>query len=150
WGIAAKLSEGEDVSAGPGIEEFDLEDPIAHRSGLANELIEARLSDRAGAVGAHVQAVIGSRRGAVDGDAEANRMARRGGGEGEMQIACMEAIGDPPARLIENDRLCGRGPGARERPAIEAEAAGKLIGARRVVNGIAEQRIVGAIVTKIT
>ena len=59
------LAEGEDIGAGAGIEELDLEGPVGDRPGLAYELIEACLLQVAPALGVHIRAVVGAGRRAV-------------------------------------------------------------------------------------
>jgi hypothetical protein len=49
-----------------------------------------------------------------------------------MRVARVEAIGDAPASLLERDALGADRPLAGQRPVVDAQALGKLVGAALV------------------
>jgi hypothetical protein len=65
---------------------------------------------------------------AVEQDAEGDRRARPGE-EDEMRVAGVEAVGDAPAGVVERDLLAADRPLAGQRPLVEAQALGELVGA---------------------
>jgi hypothetical protein len=54
-----------------------------------------------------------------------------------MGVARVEPVGDAPAGLVEQDVLTPDRPLARERPVVEAQALGELVGAAFVERGTA-------------
>ena len=83
---------------------------------LAHELIEALLGHRAIACGIDIGAMVGARRLAVDENAKADRLAAVARPQHEMQIARMEAIGDPAVARIERRALAADRPICRSGP----------------------------------
>ena len=56
-----------------------------------------------------------------------------------MRVARVEAEGDAPAGLVEHDVLGPDRPLAGERPVVEAQALGELVGAAFVERGAAAE-----------
>ena len=54
-----------------------------------------------------------------------------------MRVACVESEGDPPAWLLERNILTADRPRAGERPVVEAQAIGQLVGMGFVERGAA-------------
>src|SRR5918997_2035607 len=114
-GVGIALSEGEGVRVGSRLKEGDLERSVADAVVLAYELVHAVVSEYAVAVRVDVHACrrAGSR--AVEGYAEGDRL-RCSSRKHEVGVTCVEAEGDAPAGLVENnglgpDRpLAGKGP----------------------------------------
>ena len=53
----------------------------------------------------------------------------------EVRVARVEAVGDAPARLIELDVLSPDRPLAGQRPVVDGQALGELVGAAFVERG---------------
>jgi hypothetical protein len=54
-----------------------------------------------------------------------------------MRVARVEAVGDAPAGLVERDVLTSDRPRAGERPVVDGQARGELVGAAFVERGAA-------------
>ena len=52
-----------------------------------------------------------------------------------MRVARVEAVGDAPARALERDALALDGPLAGQRPVVEVQPLGELVGAGFVERG---------------
>jgi hypothetical protein len=52
-----------------------------------------------------------------------------------MRITGVEPVGDAPAGLVEHDTLTPDRPPAGERPVVEAQTLGELVGAAFVERG---------------
>src|SRR5262245_14814961 len=98
---AKKLAEREGESLHAGIEKFDLESPVFHRSFLPDELIQAMFLHRTGAVHIGIAAVVVTGRRAIELHFEANGLVILCA-ENEMQIARMKAECDFAIRFFKD------------------------------------------------
>src|SRR4051812_7536668 len=105
----SSLSERERVGLGAGLEECDLQRPLADRGVLAHQLVQAALPEQAVPVLVYIHAVRRARSLAVEAHAEGNRLScfRR---QDEMRVTGVEAVGDAPAGLGERDVLTRNRP----------------------------------------
>src|ERR1700730_2126410 len=94
-------SAREHVRLDPGVEELDLEQPIADLRGLADQLIHPLVVGNAVAVLVDIDALRAPRWLAVDADAESHRRLRGWRPQHEMKVTGMEAIPDGTTRFIE-------------------------------------------------
>src|SRR5262249_34220218 len=104
----------------PWIKKLDLELSISDRLGLSNQLIHALFADAADATFVDVDSVGGTRLLSIDEDSKPHRSPLDRRSHHQMQIACVEAIPDPPIGVVEYGRLLSDRPDAVQRPIIEA------------------------------
>src|SRR5262245_52535329 len=122
--VDSGLAEGEHVGAHAGVEERELERPLADRPALADELVHPRLVDRALARLVDVEPVIVAGRTAVEERPEAgSAVARR---QDQVEVAALEAVGDRPGCRVELGGLRIDGPLAPERPRVEPQPVAPL------------------------
>src|SRR5690606_37613730 len=87
-----KSAEREAVYVHAGVEEGDLEHPLAAAVGLAHQLVETLGGDHAIALGVGVHAVVGAGWLAIQRDPEAYRLAVSTGSHHQVQVASAEAV----------------------------------------------------------
>src|SRR5512133_2436449 len=115
-----RLPEREDICGRAGLEESDLQRPLADRVVLAHELVQAAVPEQAVAVLVDIHAVRGAGSLAVEEHPKRNPLARFGS-EHEMRVARVEAEGDAAAGLVENDILAPDRPLASEGPVVQRQ-----------------------------
>src|SRR5918998_3081890 len=120
WSGSA-LSEGEGVRVGAWLKEADLQRSVAYDVVLAYELVHAVVSEYAVAVRVDVHACRRAGSLAVEGYAEGDRL-RCSSRKHEVGVTRVEAEGDAPAGLVENDGLGPDRPLAGKGPMAEAQA----------------------------
>src|SRR5688572_23137134 len=125
-------AESESVSRDAGIFELDLEGPIAHCAGLADQLVKPVLDDGARTIGSDVDAVIVARHRAVDAHAKLHRFAVVARPEHEMQVASLETERDSARRGVQHALLFADGPVAVEPPLVQRELGGDCVSMRNV------------------
>src|SRR5437667_2786111 len=114
-------SEREHVRLDPGVEELDLEQSIADRRGLVDQLIHPLVVGNAVAVLVDIDAVRAPRWLAVEVDAESHRRVRGRRPHHEMKVTGMEAIRDGANRFIEAHGNDPDRPVTRQRPLIATQ-----------------------------
>src|SRR6267378_299361 len=114
-------SEREHVRLDPGVEELDLEQPIADLPGLANQLIHPLVVGSAVAVLVDIDAVHAPRWLAVEADAESHRRPRGRRPHHEMKVTGMEPIRDGTTRIIDAHGNDPDRPVTRQRPLIATQ-----------------------------
>src|SRR5919112_4982155 len=103
--VVTALAEGEGVGLDTGIREGDLEGALGDGAGLADQLVQPRVGDHAMALVVEVGAVGGARGLVVDPHLEPYRRPPCRRGHDQVQVAGVEAGGDPPLGLVEHDGL---------------------------------------------
>src|SRR5262245_56767852 len=125
-------AERKSVGLGAGLEKLDLELSLTDRAGLPDELVEPLLGHGAVALLVDVEAAAGAGGFSVDQHAKPDRGALCGRPHDQVQITRAKPVGDPPARLMRDDRLPLHRPIAGERPAIEVETLRRGVRSPRI------------------
>src|SRR2546421_9140172 len=111
-------AEGECVGLGAGLEERDLQGPLAHRAGLAHKLVHAARVQLTLTVLVHVQAFGAPRTFAIDEHAERDRVVRTRI-QNEVCVACVVPEDDAPPGLAEDEALRPDRPRPVEGPTVQ-------------------------------
>src|SRR6266496_2104484 len=117
----SRLAEGECVGLNARIEEGDLECVLGDGATLADELVEPLFGHRAVALVVDVGSVGSARRLPVDEHATSYGSPSRGRSHDEMQVAGVEAVGDPPVGLVQHDSLSLHRPITSQGPMVESQ-----------------------------
>ena len=132
------------------VEEGDLEGALGDRAGLADELVQPRFGDRAVALVVDIGSVRGSRRLPVDAYAEPHGRPSRCRSHDQVQVAGVEAVGDPPLGLIEHDGLRLYRPVPDRGPMVESQPRGSGVAVRRIQDRIIGRgEVLGAFVAEV-
>src|SRR5262245_53660236 len=127
-GLAPRSSEREHVGLDAGVEELDLEQPVADRRRLADQLVHPRVAGGAVAGLVDVDAVRGPGWFAVEADPEPHGRVPLRRAHDEVEVTGVEPVGEGTAGRAELRRLLADEPVAREGPLVAVQVGRRRVG----------------------
>jgi hypothetical protein len=150
WVVVTAPAEGEGVGLDARVEEGDLEGALADRARLADELVEPRFGDRAVALVVDVDAVRGARRLPVEPHAEPHGRPPCCRSHDQMEVAGVEAVGDPPVGSVQHDGLSVNRPVTSNGPMVEPQPRGDSVDLPRTQHRtVGRGEVLGALVAEV-